>query len=302
MTAACHVVLDGVLMARHAARIACDDRGLLLGDGIFTTLRVLDGVALFLDRHVARLQHNAAALGIDAQAAFGDAQGLAGQVQMLLAAEAEVARSARLRITMTRGVATPTLLITLDAWHPEPAYANGVAIELSAQVRIAHPLHTIKSTSYAAHAWLRREATQVETFDVLQANDRGNLAEGSFNNVFVVDAAGVLRTPHPADGCLPGITRGVVLELAQELAAGSLREGAVEAASLAAAREMFLTSSLNGIVPVRTLDRQALPQPCPGPVTVALRAAYAARIRAWVAAQAAGLQGPVLPTRSSHVV
>ncbi len=281
-----HAVWNGRLVRRSEVHIAVDDRGWLAGDGVFETLRVESGAALFLDLHLERL-----AAGLDRLAmpvAMSPAE-LRDAVQALVAADPAAAQLGRLRITVTRGTethqaerpGTPTAVLTLDPWQePEENHAGGpgVAIEVSPQMRVAHPLHCIKSTSYAWSTWQRREAQRPETFDVVQFNERGFLAEGSFTNVFLVDAAGVLRTPAPGDGCLPGITRGVGLELAR-IAAVPYREGEVDRATLQAASEAFLTASLRGILPVRSVDGHDLPAPCPGPVTALLRDAYAARVR-----------------------
>jgi branched-chain amino acid aminotransferase len=278
-------VWNGRIVPRSEVHIAADDRGFLAGDGVFETIRIEAGVALFLDLHLQRL---AAGLERLSMPSGVTAQDVRHSVQKLLAADPDAARRGRLRITVTRGSepqgpsepGAPTAVLTLDPWPapPETAGSHGVAIEMSRQMRVAHPLHSIKSTSYAWSAWQRREARHLETFDVVQCNERGFLAEGSFTNLFLVDAAGVLRTPAPGDGCLPGITRGVVLELAR-IAAMPYREGEVERAALHAASEAFLTSSLRGMVPVRSVDGHDLPAPCPGVVTARLRDAYVARVR-----------------------
>jgi branched-subunit amino acid aminotransferase/4-amino-4-deoxychorismate lyase len=169
------------------------------------------------------------------------------------------------------------VLVALDAWSASDT-AAGVGVELSRHRRQPHPLHAIKATSYMPSAWLRREATRADTFDVLQCNTAGDLAEGSFTNVFVVDVERTVRTPAVTDGCLPGVTRAVVLDLAR--AAGfECREGAVAGAALGTAAEIFLTGSLIGIVAVCRVDGVARPDPCPGPVTAALQAAYASCVR-----------------------
>jgi branched-chain amino acid aminotransferase len=278
-----HVVLNGALVARDRARIAPNDLGFLVGDGVFETVHVQDGVPLFLDAHLLRL---AGALETLAIPTPFDAAALREQIARLLVADAATAASARLRITVTRGPGrppavadgAPTVLVSLDAWSASADAANGVGVEVSRHRRQPHPLHAIKATSYMPSAWLRREATRTDTFDVLQCNTHGDLAEGSFTNVFVVGAARAVRTPAVADGCLPGVTRAVVLDLAR--AAGyECREGGVAAAALATAAEIFLTGSLIGIVAVCRVDGVARPDPCPGPVTAALQAAYASRIR-----------------------
>jgi branched-subunit amino acid aminotransferase/4-amino-4-deoxychorismate lyase len=213
---------------------------------------------------------------------------LAARTRELIAAEPEVAARARLRITVSAGAAEAgtrrlgpaRVLIAVEPYAAlaDSVYTRGVQIEVSDHRRTPHPLHAIKSTSYAAGLWQRREARDPATFDVVQCNTAGGVAEGSFTNVFVVDGGGVLCTPSPTEGCLPGVTRAVVLELAQ--AAGiPCREGAVPAAALHAAPELFLTGSLCGIVPVGRVSGRPAALAVPGPVTRQLMAAYAARVR-----------------------
>jgi branched-chain amino acid aminotransferase len=148
---------------------------------------------------------------------------------------------------------------------------------------LRHPHRSAgKSISYAGSSWLRREAHDSGAFEVLQFNDAGNLAEGSFTNVFVVSGDGALRTPQPEDGCLDGVTRESILDLARERGLQVVL-GGVDWAALDGAVEVFLTSSLAEVVPVRSIDAKPLPTPCPGPVTSALRAAYLDLSRAGLA-------------------
>jgi branched-subunit amino acid aminotransferase/4-amino-4-deoxychorismate lyase len=301
MSASKHVVLGGTLVRRSDARLPADDLGFLVGDGVFTTVRVLQGVALFLDAHLARLEEGLRQSRIPSPF---DTGALRSQVERLIAAEPATAASARLRITVSRGPGTPpatasgdtTVLVAIDPWLERAETAGGVAVERSRRVREPHPLHSIKSTSQASNLWLRREAAAAETFDVLECNTRGDVAEGSFTNVFVVDERGQLWTPAPEDGCLPGITRDIVIELA-ERTGHPCRVGGVAASRLPAARELFLTSSLIGVVPVRTLDGATVGPACPGPTTAALAAAYKSHVATAIAAAHAGTR-----TRSPDVV
>jgi branched-subunit amino acid aminotransferase/4-amino-4-deoxychorismate lyase len=194
---------------------------------------------------------------------------------------------ARLRITVSSGPCRdarsrggrPNVLATLEPWtQPAPeCYSRGVAVAISAHVRAPHPLYQVKSTSQAWSAWSRREADPSRAFDVLQYNVRGELTEGTFTNVFVVDAEGAVHTPSPQEGCLPGVTRGVVCGLARELGLGCV-EGGVTSEMVATATEMFLTSSLCGIVPVYQAGKLAIGERSPGPRTRRITDAYAARL------------------------
>jgi branched-chain amino acid aminotransferase len=313
------VVLNGELMPRSGARIGVDDAGFLLGDGVFETLRAEAGVPLRIDAHLARLGRSLAAVGIALPWRLDE---LRSQVALVLEVNARRPGSSCVRITVTRGGLrrpgaaasgeidrppvrsarrdttgwTPTVLVTADPYEPpsREAYEHGVDVQVSAHVRHPHPLHGVKSISHAGSSWLRRESSDPRVFEMLQFNDVGFLAEGSFTNVFVVAGDGVLRTPRGDDGCLEGVTREAVLDLAR--ARGSRVElGGIDRKALREAAEIFLTSSLAEVVPVRSVDGMPLPAPCPGPLTSALRAAYLELSRADVTLRRGRRRGRATP-------
>lgn len=275
-----HVILNGELLAREDAHIAIDDLGFLVGDGVFETLRVYRGVPFLAEEHVARLF--ASLRLVDLEIPWRRDQLLA-QMRLLIESNTQVGHSGRLRVTVTRGARAAaseaggdaTLLMSVEAYEPLPSvvYDHGVDVELSRRVRQASHLHRVKSTSYQAHLLLRREASSDSVFEVLQWNQDGCLTEGSFTNVFVVDADGVLHTPKPVEGCLKGITRNAVLTIAAQTDIPT-REGGLTHDLLHAAREVFLTGSLIEIVPVRRIDARDVGAECPGHLTRALRHAY----------------------------
>jgi len=302
------VVLNGELLPRSGARIGVDDAGFLLGDGVFETLRADAGRPQLVDAHLDRLERSLTTLGIHRPWRRDD---LRAQIDLVIEANALRAGTACVRITVTRGpvarkqgaphgvrpagvhapsvhaarfeppsvAPTPTVLLTADPYEPLPAaaYTDGVEVMLSAHRRQVHPLQRIKSTSYAPNLWLRREAMDTDAFDVLQFNLAGCLAEGSCTNVFVVDVEGALRTPAPEDGCLEGVTREVVLQLARELGSQVVL-GGIDRTCLERANEVFLTNSLVELLPVRQAGPWR-PASCPGPATRALRVAYERRTR-----------------------
>lgn len=274
-----HVILNGELLPRESAHIAIDDLGFLVGDGVFETLRVYRGVPFLAEEHVARLF--ASLRLVDLQIPWTRDQLLA-QMRLVIESNAQVGHTGRLRITVTRGArgaredgGDPTLLMSVEAYEPPPSvvYDHGVDVEMSRHVRQASLLHRVKSTSYQAHFLLRREASSERVFEVLQWNQDGCLTEGSFTNVFVVDGDGVLHTPRPVEGCLKGITRNAVLTIAAQTDIPT-REGGITRDLMDAAREVFLTSSLIEIVPVRRIDARDVGAECPGHLTRALRHAY----------------------------
>ena len=280
MRGGAHVILNGELLRREAARLSVDDHGFLLGDGVFETLRLYDGRPFLVEEHLARLF--ASMRAVEIQIPWSRDQLLA-QIRLLVEHNGLVTGAGRLRLTVSRGsgaadsppTASPTVLVTADPYTPleQAVYEQGVEVQNSPHRRYADPWHRVKSTSQQKHLQLRREAKAAGVFEVLQWNDAGQLTEGSFTNIFVVDRDNVLCTPRPREGCLKGITRNAVLTIANESGL-PYREGNVSRDVVAGALEMFLTGSLVEIVPVRRLEGRALGEPCPGQVTRALQSAY----------------------------
>ena len=123
----------------------------------------------------------------------------------------------------------------------------------------------VKAISYGENAIALAEGKKVGADEVLFANTKGDWCEGAWSNVFAVEKGCVL-TPSLLSGCLPGVTREVVMELAQE-AGMEVVESARPVASLCEVDEIFLTSSLLGVGAVRQFDGHAFPE---GPVTARL--------------------------------
>ncbi|NHC46087.1 4-amino-4-deoxychorismate lyase [Motilibacter sp. K478] len=243
-------------MPGREARVSALDSGLTIGDGVFETVRVDAGTPLALTRHLDRLAASALRLGIRPPAADAVRTG----VGQLLAAAPRAPRQ-RLRVTVTagpgplgpgRGTGPATLVLAVAALAELPAHA---AVVTSPFVRNERsPLAAVKSVSYAESAWLLAEARRRGADETLVANTRGELCEGAAANVFVV-LGGRLVTPPLSSGCLPGITRALVLETT----------GAVEEtfpyAALADVEEAFLTSSLRHVTSVARIDDRLLMAP-----------------------------------------
>ena len=201
--------LDGELVPLADAKISVLDHGLVVGDGVFETLRVYDGVPFAWTRHLARLRASAVGLGL----ALPDPAQLRAAADAVLAANE--LREARLRITVTggpappgsgRGDAPPTAFILAFPFEPSPPAADVV---IAPWTRNEHGATAgLKTISYAANVRALADARARGASEAIFANTQGNLCEATGSNVFcVVD--GVLRTPPPTAGCLLGVTRGV---------------------------------------------------------------------------------------------
>jgi len=207
--------LNGRLLHAAKARIDPADRGLLLGDGVFETLRAEQRRPLHLDLHLARLRHGASVLGIDPE---WDDDAIAGGIHGVLAAAPQ--DNAALRITLTRGSAprgvlpppgTRATLLIAAAALPEPK-APAHAIVAACTRRNEHsPLSRIKSLNYGDSILARQEAAARGADEAILLNTAGYVAEASAGNLFV-RLEGVWLTPPVADGALPGIARALALQ------------------------------------------------------------------------------------------
>ncbi len=245
-----HVWLNDALVAEEQARIAPTDRGLLLGDGLFETLRVASGRPRHLERHLARLRAGAAVL--DMPVPLDDA-GVAAAMAALL--EARGLNEASLRLTLTRGAAprgllppsqpTPTLLITA-APLPPPLPPARVVVATATRRNEHSPLARIKSLNCLDSVLARQEAARQGADDSLLLNTAGRVAEASAANLFLV-LDRTLITPPISEGALPGVLRAAVMD------AFAVEERTVSVDDALRAEELFLTSSL-GVRPVIALN------------------------------------------------
>lgn len=259
------VWLDGALVHAEEARISPYDHGLLVGDGVFETLRVYRGVPFAWRRHLDRLEQSARGLGLAPPAR-----------DVLREAAEQVLRAnrlseARVRITVTGGVqplgserrsAPPTVIVVASE---APAVARAVGVVVVPWTRNERGATAgLKTTSYAENVRALAYARARGAGEALFANTRGDLCEATGSNVFTV-RDGRLCTPPLASGCLPGVTRALVIELSGR-AGIRCDEATMPLADLTGADEVFLTSTMREVQAVTHVDGCAL-GPVPGPVT-----------------------------------
>jgi branched-chain amino acid aminotransferase len=270
--------LNGRLVAREQAHIDPADRGLLLGDGLFETLRAYRGHVFKLEDHLRRMTDGAAELGIPLPL---DPPGIAEAVHETIDANQLSTADAAIRVTLTRGPGQrgllppkdprPTLIVSAAAYSPPPGGDGFIAITATRARRNEKSVTTrIKSLCYLDNVIAQFEAHAAGADEAVMLNSRDAIACGGRSNLFAV-IDGSLRTPAIEEGALPGITRHAVLMLCK--AEGiEVADGAMARAELLAASEIFLTNSLLQIMPVRRFDGGDLPV---GPVAKRLAAAYA---------------------------
>ncbi len=249
------VWLNGRLLPAASARIAPDDRGLLLADGVFETVRVQDGALRRLTAHLARLHAGAALLGIPL---FYSDAALAAALSATAAAN-HLADGA-LRLTLTRGPGprglpppfnpAPTVLIAaFPALVPLPP--AHLVVATCTRRNADSPLSRIKSLCYGDNLLARMEAVKRGADDALLLNGRSNLACATAANVLVYQNERWC-TPPVSDGALPGVAR------ARLLSARAISEASIDAGCLSALPPILLCNSL-GLRQASSLDGHALP-------------------------------------------
>jgi branched-chain amino acid aminotransferase len=264
--------IDGRLVALADARVSVLDHGLVVGDGVFETLRVYRGVPFAWTRHLARLRASADGLGL----ALPDIAELRAAADAVL--QANDLRDARLRITVTGGPAPPGSARGNDpptaflVAFPVEAAAASVDVVIAPWTRNENSaVAGLKTISYAANVRALAYAYERDAGEAIFANTKGNLCEATGSNVFLV-RDGTLITPPASAGCLLGVTRALVLELAAELGIATA-ERDIPIGTLADCDEAFLSSTTREVQPIARVDGVAVPT-VRGPVSQRLAAAF----------------------------
>ena len=270
------VYLNGELVSVSAARVSVSSPALQHGVGLFETLRAYDGRPFALERHVARMRASAVKLDMPVDGALDE---VATAVEQVLAANRLA--NARVRFTVAppgpqETPPRPLLLVMAQetAGYPAELYERGMTVCLADRFRQSpwDPLAGHKTTSYCPRLVALRQAQAKGCGEALWATPANLLAEGSLSNLFLVKG-GRLKTPPLDTPVLPGVTRAIVLELAQ---AGGIPadEAPCSIDDLLDADEVFLTNAIMEVMPVSRVERRGIGGEKPGDVTRALAEAY----------------------------
>ncbi len=252
----------GSVVPEDEALISVFDHGLTVGDGVFETVKVVQGVPFALTRHLKRLARSCEATGLPRPD-----EGLLGQaIQETLIANAGLALDvARMRITVTAGPGplgsdrTDSDVTIIVAITPQPPWGPTASVVTVPWTRNeSGALVGVKSTSYAENVLALRYARERGADEGIFFNTMGEVCEGTGTNVFLVIGSTIV-TPPLASGCLAGVTRELVIEWCGAV------EKSISEAEASTASEVFLTSSTRDIHPVtRWGDQEWL---APGPLT-----------------------------------
>ena len=283
-------LVNGVLVPGPAASLSPWDRGFRFGDGVYETLRVHRGAVIRRAEHLHRMAEGLAilALDVDPDRAFP-----AADLDRLVAAAGLPTGEGRMRLYVTRGVdhgtarppsaPLPTRLATVEPL-PEGAPPSDPRPLTLAVVEAAFPRPAawsgLKSLNHLPYVLAAARAARAGADEALLVYEE-RVKETTAANVFVVDS-GVLATPPLSEGVLAGVTRDLVLELALQLGV-TAAERPIFRAELARAEEIFVSGSVSGIRSVAAVHGHVTLGEAPGPVTVAVRGAYASVLAAAVA-------------------
>jgi branched-chain amino acid aminotransferase len=255
--------VNGAVVPDDAAVIRADDHGLVVGDGVFETMSVEDGVPFALTRHLKRLVRSASGLGL-----VVDEQFVRAGIDAVLADKPDFVR---LRVTVTggpspygsdRGTLGPTVMVATGPLSPWPPTTDVAIVPWTRNERSATA--GLKTTSYADNVVALKHAHDLGAAEAVFTNTRGDVCEGTGSNVFY-EYDGELVTPPLSSGCLAGVTRELLVEwLAAE--GSPVREVALPLETLRATQEAFITSTTRDVMPIAHIDGKPMPA-APGPLT-----------------------------------
>jgi branched-chain amino acid aminotransferase len=280
------VYISGKLYDKADAKISVFDHGLLYGDGVFEGIRAYSGRVFRLKAHVDRLYESAQAIHLQIPMSREE---MVNAIRETLALNK--LSDAYIRVVITRGAGSlgldprkttdPQIIIITDhiSLYPEELYEHGLKIITAATTR-NHPNAVnprIKSLNYLNNILGKIEATQAGCLEALMLNHKGEVAECTGDNIFVIHR-GQIHTPSIDSGILEGITRAAVIELAR--AAGyPVIERTMDRLDVFKAEECFLTGTAAELIPVVECDGRVIGMGRPGPITRELRQRFQALVR-----------------------
>jgi branched-chain amino acid aminotransferase len=278
---ALQIYITGKFYDKEDAKISVYDHGLLYGDGVFEGMRSYSGKVFRLKEHLDRLYESARAICLEIPMSKSDMEKATYETL-----QKNNLIDAYIRLIVTRGAGSlgldpnktsdPQVIIIADSisLYPAEFYEKGLKIITASTIR-NHPAALsprIKSLNYLNNIMAKIEGLQAGCIEALMLNHKGEVAECTGDNIFIVKS-GVLMTPPKDAGILEGITRNAILDLAKELGIIAF-EQTMTRHDLFVADECFLTGSAAEVIPVVTIDGRPVGGGAVGPVTRQLLDAF----------------------------
>ena len=276
---------NGRVRPIEEVRLSPGQSGLMSGWGLFTTMRVIEGIPFAFERHWKRLSR-------DAQRTHCpfpfDEETVRGQLGEVLQANQVREGCARIYVINNQtghwrsdeGFPAADLLINSADLPP---HKEPVRLALREHGRhAASPLAGVKVTSWLNNVWNLYEAQQAGYDEVVLLNERGEVAECTAANIFCVQGGRVV-TPPLSSGCLEGVTRGIVLEIGPQ-AGVPVEEHTLYPEDLYSADEVFISSTNRNVIPAGEINGHKV---APGPLVQKVEKIFAAYAREYVEARAA---------------
>ncbi len=272
------VYVNGEFREKHEAAISVYDHGLLYGDGVFEGIRVYNGKVFRSQEHIDRLFNSAKAIALRIPMTKEEMEDAINQT-----IQVNEFGDAYIRLLVTRGIGTlgldpdkchnPQVIIIADSsvsLYPQELYEKGLEVVTVPTMRNHHNVLSpkIKSLNYLNNILAKIEAKQAGVIEAIMLNHLGFVAECTGDNIFIV-SRGKLLTPPAEAGILVGITRQVVIELAEE-AGIPFAEPQLTRFDLYVADECFLTGTAAEIIPVVRIDSREIGDGTPGKITLQL--------------------------------
>ena len=246
-----YIFLNGKIVHLRDAKIAICDHGFLYGDAVYETLRTVKGFPWLFKEHFVRLKNSAKSLGIPVQYKESD---LIRWISALI--KKNKLKESKIRITLSRGCndfdftscKKPTIVIEAHplALLPKKIYDEGVN---AVTFRAERPFPDIKSTSMLPSIMARKEAKKKKAYEAFLVDHKGNATEGSISNFFIIKK-NIIYTPK--EGALKGTVCAYLAKLLAKNYRVTFKN--IPHKTLYSCDEMFLTSTVKGVVPVVSLD------------------------------------------------
>lgn len=280
------IYLNGKMVEKENAKVSVFDHGLLYGDGAFEGIRAYSGVVFRLAQHIDRLYETCHTMMIDMRMTKKEME-----KAVVATLKVNGLKSGYVRLVVTRGdgdlgldprkcKAGPTIFIIADniTLYPQELYKNGLTIVTVPTLR-NHPESLnpqLKSLNYLNNIMAKIEANNAGVPEAIMLDGSGYVAECTGDNIFMVKG-GILKTP--LQGRLRGITRDIVMELAEKKLKLEVGETWITRHEFYNADEVFLTGTAAELIPVVKIDGRVIGSGKPGVVTQKLHKLFHAAAR-----------------------